>query len=146
MIHGQNMNCYQVNVYRNFRFPVLQYHVEEMHLCMLYRILRVFFTKSGHIWAVLSHPCKARRIFVTRAIFFNFFGCGHKVGSVSRIYRYIQSLMHYSRQLKSVVFIHTHTCMLSVSGSEYAGQLEKRYSSKSTYSNSFTHTQHADSG
>ena len=64
---------------------------------MLYRILRVFFTKSGHVRAVLSHPCKARRIFVTRAIFSTFLDVN----------------------VKSVAVIHTYTCMLSMSVQGY---------------------------
>ena len=61
MIHGQKMNCYQVNVYiiihihtyRNFRFPVLHYHVEEMLLCYI-ESWGCFSQKMSKFW--LSFP------------------------------------------------------------------------------------------
>ena len=86
---------------------------------MLYRILRVFFTKSGHIRAVLSHPCKARRIFVTRAIFSTFLDVSVKWALFKGFTGTYSPLTHYSRELKSVAVIHTYTCMLSMSVQGY---------------------------
>ena len=101
---------------------------------MLYRILRVFFTKSVHILVVFPHPCKASQT-VTHAIFSLFSDVGVKWAVFQGFTGTYSQPFHYNRQLKCAAFIHTHTCMLSVSGSEYVGLLEKRYPSKSTDSN-----------